>query len=66
MREAENVTVKEQLVKAIESLPDDATVEDAIEHLHLVYKIERGIAEADAGQKIPHAEARQRMAKWLE
>ena len=65
-QEAVSVTVKQQALKAIESLPDDATVEDAMDRLYLIYKIERGIAEADAGHKISHAEARERMSKWLE
>jgi predicted transcriptional regulator len=32
---------------------------------NLLEKIERGIAQADAGQKIPQDEARRRMARWL-
>jgi predicted transcriptional regulator len=57
---------KEQMLKAIRELPDDATVEDAIERLYLLYKIERGIAQADAGQKVSQEEARRHMARWLE
>jgi hypothetical protein len=39
---------KEQMLKAIEDLPDDATVEDALERLYLLNKVERGIKQADA------------------
>lgn len=56
---------KEQMLKAIQELPADATVEDAMERLYLLEKIERGIAQADAGQKISQDEARRRMARWL-
>ena len=56
---------KEQMLKAIEDLPADATVEDAMERLYLLYKVERGIAQADAGQKVSQEEARIRMARWL-
>ena len=56
---------KQQMLKAIEELPDDATVEDALERLYLLYKIERGVQQADAGELISQKEARQRMAKWL-
>ena len=48
-----------------EDLPDDAKVEDALERLYLLYKIERGVQQADAGKLISQEEARQRMAKWL-
>ena len=35
---------KEQILHAIEALPAEASIEDAIERLHLLYKIERGLA----------------------
>ncbi len=56
---------KEQMIKAIQDLPPDATVEDAMERLYLLHKIQRGLGQADAGQKISQEEARQRMARWL-
>jgi hypothetical protein len=59
------VSTKEQMLKAIADLPADATVEDAIERLYLLRKIERGIDQADAGRTVSQAEARQRMARWL-
>ncbi|MBM3943039.1 MAG: hypothetical protein FJ316_08970 [SAR202 cluster bacterium] len=51
------MTTKEQIVKAIQELPDNATVEDAMERLYLLYKIDCGIAQADAGKKMSQAEA---------
>ena len=56
---------KQQILKAIERLPDDASVEDALEELYLLYKIERGLSQTDRGELISQEEARQRMAKWL-
>ena len=56
---------KQQIIKAIEDLPDDASVEDAIDRLYLLYKIDKGIRQADQGQLITQDEARQRMAQWL-
>ena len=54
---------KEQVLKVIQDLPADATVEDAMEQLYLPRKIERGIAQAEAGRRIPQEEARRRMAQ---
>lgn len=59
------MTTKEQVLKAIQELPQDATFEDAMERLYLLYKVERGIKQADAGQKISQEEAKKRMNKWL-
>ena len=56
---------KQQILKDIEELPDDASVEEAFERLYLIYKIERGLKQADNGELVTQEEARQRMAKWL-
>lgn len=59
------MTVKEQLKQVAETLPDDATIEDAMERLYVLYKIQRGIEQIEAGQGIPHEEVVRRMrAKW--
>ena len=58
------MTTKEAILQALEQLPDDATVEDAIERLIFLDKIDRGLSQADAGQKVSQEEARRRMAKW--
>ena len=39
-----------------DELPSDATLEDAIERLVFLAKIDRGLAEADAGKLVDHAE----------
>ncbi len=59
------MTTKERVIEAVQGLPDDASVEDAMERLLLLSKIERGLAQANAGQTIPHAQVKERMAKWL-
>ena len=57
--------LKQKMLRTIEDLPDDASVEDAIERLYLIYKIQRGISQAEKGQLVSQDEARQRMARWL-
>jgi len=59
------VETKQDILNAIERLPDNASIEDAIERLYLLYKVERGLRQADKGELIGQAEARQRMARWL-
>ena len=55
------LTVREQIMQALEDLPPDATFEDAIERLVFLAKIDAGLAELDAGKGIPHDEARRRL-----
>jgi predicted transcriptional regulator len=59
------MTTKEKAIQAVQSLPEDASIEDAMERLFLLAKIERGLQQADAGQLIPHDKVKERMAKWL-
>jgi predicted transcriptional regulator len=56
---------KQEILKALEALPEDASIEDAIDRLVFLYKVNRGLQQAKAGQTIPHEEAKARMAKWL-
>jgi len=59
------VETKQQILKAIEDLPDDAGVEDALDQLYLLYKVEKGLRQADQGEFLTPEEVRERMAKWL-
>lgn len=56
-------TAKQKILEAIEKLPADATLEDAMERLVLLAKIERGLTELDAGKGIDHAEAKRRLLR---
>jgi predicted transcriptional regulator len=46
--------LKQKVLDAVEQLPSNATIEDVIERLVFLAKIEQGLAQADAGQLIPH------------
>ena len=61
-----DICEKEKIQKVVESLPDDARVEDAMERLYLLYKIEKGCTQADAGQTVTHEEAKRLLRKWLD
>ncbi|MDE0227764.1 MAG: hypothetical protein OXJ62_02785 [Spirochaetaceae bacterium] len=59
-------TMKSKMESLIRNLPENASIEDAIERLFLLHKIEKGIEQADAGLTVSHEEARQRLRKWLD
>ncbi|MEO8637160.1 MAG: hypothetical protein ABI587_17930 [Gemmatimonadales bacterium] len=52
---------KERLVHAMQQLPADATIEQAMEHLYFLAKVERGLAEDARGEAVSHEEARRRI-----
>lgn len=56
-------SMKDKIVETVQSLPADATVEDAMERLLFLAKVERGLREADAGNTIAHDEIKKRFAK---
>ena len=45
---------KDKAIAVIKSLGDDVTLDDVIDRLYLVRKIELGIAQADAGDVVEH------------
>ena len=59
------MTTKEKMLQMVEALPENASVEDAMERLLLLAKVERGLQQADAGQLIPHEKVKERLTKWL-
>lgn len=59
------MTTREKARRAVQELPDDVSIEDAMERLFFLAKIERGLQEADSEQTISHAQVKKRMAKWL-
>jgi len=54
-------TSRERILKALQGLPDDATVDDAIERLIFLARIDAGLAELNAGGGIPHEQVKQRL-----
>jgi predicted transcriptional regulator len=57
-------TAKEQVQKILETLPDDASLEDIQYHIYVRQKVEQGLADGDAGRVISHEEAMKRLEKW--
>ena len=55
---------KQTILKTLQSLPEDATIEDAMERLYLLLKVKTGCDQADSGQTVSHAEAETRVQKW--
>lgn len=52
---------KEKVLEVVEGLPEDVTVEDVMEHLYFLAKVQRGLMEADKGETVPHAEIKKRL-----
>lgn len=55
-----------QIWETLRELPDQVSFDDVIEEVYLLYKIERGVRQLDAGLGVAHEEARRRFREWLE
>ena len=57
----ETPQVKSEIVRAIQDLP--ATVEDAMERLYFLAKIERGLEQSESDETISHDEIKARFLR---
>ena len=61
----QTTSLKSNILKVVQDLPEETTIEEAMEHLLVLSKIEKGIQQADAGKTKTHRQAEKRMEKWL-
>ena len=59
------MSVKDEVIKLIQDLPDNVTVEEILYKLYARAKIEEGIHELDTGKGISHADAMVKIKTWL-
>ena len=59
----ETPQVKSEIVLAIQDLPEDATVEDAMERLYFLAKIERGLVQSESDETISYEEIKARFLR---
>jgi predicted transcriptional regulator len=57
--------VKEQVIRMIQDLPDEVSIEDVMAELYFRLQVDAGLKELDEGQGIPHEEIEKRMSQWL-
>jgi predicted transcriptional regulator len=57
-------SVKESVIRLVESLPDDCTVEDIQHHLYVREKVLAGSRAIDDGRVQSHEEVGRRLDQW--
>jgi predicted transcriptional regulator len=55
------MTNKQKILEVIEHLPDDTSIDQAIDALFLLHGVELGVRQADEGHVIPHEEVLRRL-----
>ncbi|MCG6538147.1 MAG: hypothetical protein L7F78_26395 [Syntrophales bacterium LBB04] len=57
--------IKEEVIKMIQNMPQDTSIEDVMAELYFRYQVDEGLKQLDEGKGIPHEEVKNRMEKWL-
>jgi hypothetical protein len=57
---------KQEVLKLLETLPEEISLEDIQYHLYVLQCIGRGRQDAGAGRTLLQDEVERRMARWLE
>lgn len=56
---------KQEVIRMIQTLPDEATIDDIMAELYFKSQVDAGLKELDEGEGIPHGELEKRLSKWL-
>ncbi len=59
------MSVKEEVIKMIETLPDGITVSDIMAERYFRQKVDESLKELDEGKGISHEEAKKQLNRWL-
>ena len=57
--------IKEQVLKLVRAMPENATLDDVMAELYFKKKVDAGLKELDEGKGISHKDVEKRMSRWL-
>jgi predicted transcriptional regulator len=58
------MTTKAEIIRMIQELPDDASMDDIYDQLFLLEKLEKGLRSMEAGEHYTPDEARAKVKEW--
>jgi hypothetical protein len=59
------MTTKQAVIEIIQRLPEKATIVDIMAELYFRQKVDAGLRQLDAGERLEDSEAKRRLGKWL-
>ena len=59
------MVTKEKLLETLKQLPDKFSIEEIIDHILLLDKIEIGLDQSENGKITPDVELDQKLPEWL-
>jgi len=61
-----DTSAKDMAIEAIQALPAEADLEQVMDRLFFVLKVERGLDALKAGNTVAHEEIIKRLGRWRE
>jgi hypothetical protein len=55
---------REKVIEAIKELPQEFDLEELMEKLVFVEKVEKGLMQLEAGNSTPHTQVKEMVKKW--
>jgi predicted transcriptional regulator len=59
-------TAKDEIQSVLETMPDDASLDDVIARIELKARLLRSIAQSERGELIPHEQVMEELDQWLQ
>lgn len=59
-------SIKQEALRVIGQMPDDASLEDIMYELYFRQRINRGLREIEEGKTVSHEEVKRGLVKWLQ
>lgn len=57
---------KEQVIAAVQNMPEDASVEEIVERILFINSVEEGLDDVRNGRTISHEEMKKTINSWFE
>ena len=58
------MVTKEKLIETINSMPETFSVDDLIERIMFLEKIEKGLEQSEKNMGTPHADVKRKFEEW--
>lgn len=59
-----DMLTREKVINSIKDLPDSFTIDELIDRLIFIEKVEQGLKQSEEGKVIPHEEVGKIIEKW--
>jgi predicted transcriptional regulator len=59
------VITKTQIINSLDKLPDNLTIDQVIDHVIFIEKVQKGLDDSAKGRINTKKEAKQKLKKWL-